>query len=68
MKANQPFRRTTPSGAKPTIRLTLLLALLATAGLARAEIVPSTSLPKDASTSLGGWASFQATATTDDSP
>ncbi|MHB1309674.1 MAG: FG-GAP-like repeat-containing protein, partial [Limisphaerales bacterium] len=25
-------------------------------------------LPKDASTSLGGWASFQATATTDDSP
>ncbi|MHB1308010.1 MAG: FG-GAP-like repeat-containing protein [Limisphaerales bacterium] len=68
MKTNQPAPRPTPSGAKPTIRLILLLALLATAGLARAEIVPSTTLPGDATTSLGGSASFQAAATTDDPP
>ena len=68
MKANQPSRRTTPSGAKPKIRLTLLLALLATAGLARAEIVPSTTLPKDASVSLGATVLLNAPATTDDPP
>ena len=68
MKTNQPSPRPTPSGAHHTIRLTILLALLATAGMARAEIVPSTTLPKDASASLGGAASFQAAATTDDPP
>ncbi|MHB9006866.1 MAG: FG-GAP-like repeat-containing protein, partial [Limisphaerales bacterium] len=50
-------------------RLTLLLAQLATAGLARAEIVPSTTNPKDVSgVSLGVTVSLTAPATTDDPP